>query len=89
MEKRLRDERSLTLASILNNQKLIKMKKSIKLLEKAKELLSRKKTFAWDNTLAMDVVQIPNPTSWYHQNAYTCKHSSLHQLLKLNTPSAW
>ena len=48
VEKRLRGERSKvsTLASILNNKKLIKMKKSIKFLKKAKESLSRKKTFA-------------------------------------------
>ena len=51
LEERLRGERSTasTLASILNKQKLIKIKKSIKLLEKDKELLSRKKTFTRDN----------------------------------------
>ena len=51
MEERLRGKRSKasTLASVLNKQKLIKIKKSIKLLEKDKELLSRKKTFSWDN----------------------------------------
>lgn len=47
------------------------------IIGKEKESLARnKKVFVWDNAWAMDDVR--NPTSQYHQNAYTCStHSSI------------
>ena len=46
-----------------------KIENSIKLLEKIKELLSRKKKFVWDHAWAMDDVQVHNLAFQYHQTA--------------------
>ena len=60
------------------------------IIGKRERIASKKqKVFVWDNAWAMDDVQIRNPTSQYHQNFYTCSTHFLHQLLKLNAPSAW
>ena len=66
-----------------------KIEKWIKFLEKEKESLSRKKTYLFEIMLEQWMMSEYAIRHSISSKSLHSQHSSLHQLLKFNAPSAW